>query len=86
LGFGGHGHLRLRDHAQPIGIVGGVAPVVLPERQDARMLGFRWLLEARGSTCKRLQARHLSFFAQELRSPQPVRIKRLEKAGCALND
>ena len=38
--------------------------------QDARMLGFRWLLEEL----------RVSFFAQELRTPQPVSIKRLEKA------
>jgi ATP-dependent helicase HrpA len=38
--------------------------------QDARMLEFRWLLEEL----------RVSFFAQELRTPQPVSIKRLEKA------
>ncbi|MCE2880262.1 MAG: DUF3418 domain-containing protein, partial [Comamonadaceae bacterium] len=37
--------------------------------QDARMLEFRWLLEEL----------RVSFFAQELRTPQPVSIKRLEK-------
>jgi hypothetical protein len=37
---------------------------------DARMLEFRWLLEEL----------RVSFFAQELRTPQPVSIKRLEKA------
>jgi len=35
--------------------------------QDARMLEFRWLME---------ELRE-SFFAQELRTPQPVSIKRL---------
>nr|WP_315137182.1 ATP-dependent RNA helicase HrpA [uncultured Limnohabitans sp.] len=38
--------------------------------QDTRMLEFRWLLEEL----------RVSFFAQELRTPQPVSIKRLEKA------
>ena len=38
--------------------------------QDARMLEFRWLLEEL----------RVSFFAQALRTPQPVSIKRLEKA------
>ena len=37
---------------------------------DARMLEFRWLLEEL----------RVSFFAQELRTPQPVSLKRLEKA------
>jgi ATP-dependent helicase HrpA len=37
---------------------------------DARMLEFRWLLEEL----------RVSFFAQELRTPQPVSIKRLDKA------
>jgi len=43
--------------------------------QDARMLEFCWLLEAL----------HVSFFAQELRTPKPVSIKRLEKAWGQLN-
>ena len=43
--------------------------------QDARMLEFRWLLEEL----------RVSFFAQELRTPQPVSIKRLEKAWGPLN-
>ncbi|WP_297726235.1 ATP-dependent RNA helicase HrpA [Limnohabitans sp. Rim8] len=43
--------------------------------QDARMLEFRWLLEEL----------RVSFFAQELRTPQPVSIKRLEKAWLQLN-
>ena len=38
--------------------------------QDARMLEFRWLQE---ELC-------VSFFAQEWRTPQPVRVKRLAKA------
>jgi ATP-dependent helicase HrpA len=37
---------------------------------DERMLEFRWLLEEL----------RVSFFAQELRTPQPVSVKRLEKA------
>jgi ATP-dependent helicase HrpA len=37
---------------------------------DARMLEFRWLLEEL----------RVSFFAQELKTPQPVSVKRLEKA------
>ncbi len=37
---------------------------------DARMQEFRWLLEEL----------RVSFFAQELRSPQPVSVKRLDKA------
>jgi ATP-dependent helicase HrpA len=43
--------------------------------QDARMLEFRWLLEEL----------RVSFFAQELRTPQPVSTKRLEKAWGQLN-
>ncbi|MFM8757250.1 MAG: DUF3418 domain-containing protein, partial [Limnohabitans sp.] len=43
--------------------------------QDARMLEFRWLLEEL----------RVSFFAQELRTPQPVSVKRLEKAWSQLN-
>ena len=42
---------------------------------DARMLEFRWLLEEL----------RVSFFAQELRTPQPVSMKRLEKAWAQLN-
>jgi ATP-dependent helicase HrpA len=42
---------------------------------DARMLEFRWLLEEL----------RVSFFAQELRTPQPVSVKRLEKAWGQLN-
>jgi ATP-dependent helicase HrpA len=43
--------------------------------QDLRMLEFRWLLEEL----------RVSFFAQELRTPQPVSIKRLDKAWGQLN-
>ncbi|MEI7786261.1 MAG: DUF3418 domain-containing protein, partial [Betaproteobacteria bacterium] len=43
--------------------------------QDARMLELRWLLEEL----------RVSFFAQELRTPQPVSIKRLDKAWGQLN-
>ncbi|WP_332774865.1 ATP-dependent RNA helicase HrpA [Polaromonas sp.] len=42
---------------------------------DARMQEFRWLLEEL----------RVSFFAQELRTPQPVSVKRLEKAWLQLN-
>lgn len=42
---------------------------------DARMQEFRWLLEEL----------RVSFFAQELRTPQPVSIKRLEKVWTQLN-
>ncbi|OOG54238.1 ATP-dependent RNA helicase HrpA [Polaromonas sp. C04] len=42
---------------------------------DARMQEFRWLLEEL----------RVSFFAQELRTPQPVSIKRLEKLWIQLN-
>ncbi len=42
---------------------------------DARMQEFRWLLEEL----------RVSFFAQELRTPQPVSLKRLEKAWAQLN-
>jgi ATP-dependent helicase HrpA len=42
---------------------------------DARMQEFRWLLEEL----------RVSFFAQELRTPQPVSIKRLEKFWQQLN-
>ncbi|MFZ4289728.1 DUF3418 domain-containing protein, partial [Variovorax sp. HJSM1_2] len=41
---------------------------------DARMLEFRWLLEEL----------RVSFFAQELRTPQPVSSKRLDKAWAQL--
>jgi ATP-dependent helicase HrpA len=43
--------------------------------QDERMLEFRWLLEEL----------RVSFFAQELRTPQPVSLKRLDKAWGQLN-
>ena len=43
---------------------------------DARMQEYRWLLEEL----------RVSFFAQELRTPQPVSIKRLEKAGDELGN
>jgi ATP-dependent helicase HrpA len=42
--------------------------------QDARLQEFRWLLEEL----------RVSFFAQELRTPQPVSVKRLEKAWASL--
>jgi ATP-dependent helicase HrpA len=42
---------------------------------DARMLEFRWLLEEL----------RVSFFAQELRTPQPVSVTRLEKAWAQLS-
>jgi ATP-dependent helicase HrpA len=42
---------------------------------DARLQEFRWLLEEL----------RVSFFAQELRTPQPVSVKRLEKAWLQLN-
>jgi ATP-dependent helicase HrpA len=42
---------------------------------DARMQEFRWLLEEL----------RVCFFAQELRTPQPVSIKRLEKVWAQLN-
>jgi ATP-dependent helicase HrpA len=42
--------------------------------QDARLQEFRWLLEEL----------RVSFFAQELRTPQPVSVKRLEKAWAQL--
>ena len=42
---------------------------------DERMLEFRWLLEEL----------RVSFFAQELRTPQPVSVKRLDKAWAQLN-
>jgi ATP-dependent helicase HrpA len=41
---------------------------------DSRMLEFRWLLEEL----------RVSFFAQELRTPQPVSVKRLDKAWAQL--
>ena len=43
--------------------------------QDARQQELRWLLEEL----------RVSFFAQELRTPQPVSLKRLEKAWTQLN-
>ena len=42
---------------------------------DARMQEFRWLLEEL----------RVSFFAQELRTPQPISVKRLDKAWAQLN-
>jgi ATP-dependent helicase HrpA len=42
---------------------------------DARMQEFRWLLEEL----------RVSFFAQELRTPQPVSVKRLDKAWVQIN-
>ena len=42
--------------------------------QDARMSEFRWLLEEL----------RVSFFAQELRTPQPVSVKRLDKVWAQL--
>jgi ATP-dependent helicase HrpA len=42
---------------------------------DSRMLEFRWLLEEL----------RVSFFAQELRTPQPVSVKRLEKVWAQLS-
>jgi ATP-dependent helicase HrpA len=44
--------------------------------QDARLQELRWLLEEL----------RVSFFAQELRTPQPVSIKRLDKAWGQLNN
>ena len=43
--------------------------------QDARVQELRWLLEEL----------RVSFFAQELRTPQPVSLKRLDKAWAQLN-
>ena len=43
-------------------------------QQDARLQELRWLL----------QELRVSFFAQELRTPQPVSIKRLEKVWAQL--
>jgi ATP-dependent helicase HrpA len=42
---------------------------------DARLEEYRWLLEEL----------RISFFAQELRTPQPVSIKRLDKAWGVIN-
>ena len=42
---------------------------------DVRLQEFRWLLEEL----------RVSLFAQELRTPQPVSVKRLEKAWAQLN-
>jgi ATP-dependent helicase HrpA len=65
---------RARRHA-----AGRAAPLeqrfwrLLAERKgvaDARLQEFRWLLEEL----------RVSFFAQELRTPQPVSVKRLDKA------
>ena len=51
---------------------------LLAERKgavDERMNEFRWLLEEL----------RVSFFAQELRTPQPVSVKRLDKVWAQLN-
>jgi len=42
---------------------------------DARLQEFRWLLEEL----------RVSLFAQELRTPQPVSVKRLDKAWSQIN-
>ena len=42
---------------------------------DARLEEFRWLLEEL----------RVSFFAQELRTPQPVSVKRIEKAWAQMS-
>ena len=42
---------------------------------DERMQEFRWLLEEL----------RVSFFAQELRTPQPVSVKRLDKLWAQIN-
>ena len=50
---------------------------LLAERKgqaDSRLAEFRWLLEEL----------RVSFFAQELRTPQPVSVKRLEKVWAQL--
>jgi ATP-dependent helicase HrpA len=44
-------------------------------QQDKAMQDFRWLLEEL----------RVSSFAQELKTPQPVSLKRLEKAWALLN-
>jgi ATP-dependent helicase HrpA len=46
----------------------------LKGQHDARMDEYRWLLEEL----------RVSFFAQELRTPQPVSVKRLDKAWAQL--
>jgi ATP-dependent helicase HrpA len=43
--------------------------------QDARLQELRWLLEEL----------RVSFFAQELRTPQPVSVKRLDKSWAQVN-
>jgi ATP-dependent helicase HrpA len=43
---------------------------------DERMDEFRWLLEEL----------RVSFFAQELKTPQPISVKRLEKAWGGLSN
>ena len=43
---------------------------------DERMEEFRWLLEEL----------RVSFFAQELKTPQPISVKRLEKAWGGLSN
>ena len=40
-----------------------------PQARDERMISFRWLLEEL----------RVALFAQELRTPMPVSVKRLEK-------
>ena len=44
-------------------------------QRDAKMDEYRWLLEEL----------RVSFFAQELRTPQPVSVKRLDKAWGQIN-
>ena len=67
-----HRHRPLRGDLANETRVEGVA-----ERKgvsDERMTEFRWLLEEL----------RVSFFAQELRTPQPVSVKRLDKAWSQL--
>ena len=47
---------------------------LIGRKLDERMREFRWLLEEL----------RVSLFAQELRTPQPVSVKRLEKAWAQL--
>jgi ATP-dependent helicase HrpA len=48
--------------------------IELKGTQDARLIDFRWQLEEL----------RVSLFAQELRTPQPVSVKRLEKVWAQL--
>ena len=68
--------LIARNLIESIELLARVMPL-LAERKgqmDARLQEYRWMLEEL----------RVSFFAQELRTPQPVSVKRLDKVWAQL--